>query len=71
MKKKKYLIPHLLGDTHQGEAARCEGNTNAKTQDGTSQTAELYTPEQAWNKLDKPLVAFKCKTIFDVRPQLQ
>ncbi|SUC40915.1 lipoprotein [Proteus mirabilis] len=32
MKKKNTLIPHLLGDTHQGEAARCEGNTNAKTQ---------------------------------------
>lgn len=67
--KEKYLIPHLLGDTHQGEAARCEGNTNAKTQDGTLQTAELYTPEQAWIKLGKPLVALNAN-YFDVRPQL-
>lgn len=63
------IIPHLLGDTHQGEAARCEGMQNARTSDGTLEQAELYTPQQAWLKLDKPMVAFNAN-YFDVRPQL-
>lgn len=64
----QYLTPHLLGDTHIGDAARCEENQNAVTADGTLQFAELYTPEQAWQRLDRPLVALNAN-YFDTRPQ--
>ncbi|EMN4128673.1 phosphodiester glycosidase family protein [Providencia vermicola] len=65
----KYIIPHLLGDTHKGEAARCEGTASARTSDGTLEYAELYNPDEAWLKLEKPLVALNAN-YFDVRPQL-
>lgn len=67
--KSPNIIPHLLGDTHKGEAARCEGMPNARTTDGTLEQAELYSPQQAWLKLDRPLVAFNAN-YFDVREQM-
>ncbi|MDH5858249.1 phosphodiester glycosidase family protein [Lampropedia aestuarii] len=65
----QFMTPHLLGDTHQGDAARCENNPNARTSSGELQKAELYTPEQAWKLLNRPLVALNAN-YFDTRPQL-
>lgn len=65
----QYIAPHLLGDTHQGDASRCENNGNAKTADGTLLEAEMYTPDQAWEKLERPLVALNAN-YFDTREQL-
>ncbi|EJD6080715.1 hypothetical protein AB7360_03700 [Providencia alcalifaciens] len=63
----RYVYPHLLGDTHEGEAERCEYNVYA-TVSGEHQDAEIYTPHEAWNKLDQPLVALNAN-FFDVRRQ--
>lgn len=67
---RQFLTPHLLGDTHQGDAARCENNPNARlAANGELQQAEIYTPDQAWQLLNKPLVALNAN-YFEIRPQL-
>ncbi|EPL9569503.1 hypothetical protein MMK73_001563 [Providencia rettgeri] len=69
--RKKYVYPHLLGDTHTGDAARCEQNPLAITQqDNLLQQAETYIPSEAWLKLNKPLVVMNAN-FFDMRKQKQ
>lgn len=65
--RQRYVFPHLLGDTHEGSAARCERNVYA-TVDREHQDAEIYTPYEAWKELDGPLVAMSAN-FFDVRRQ--
>lgn len=63
------LSPRLLVDTHQGYQARCERTPGARTADGLSQSAETYTPVQAWQVLGQPSIAVNAN-FFDVRKQL-
>ncbi|KVD74072.1 hypothetical protein WS62_06220 [Burkholderia sp. ABCPW 14] len=58
----------LLPDLHQGPEKRCEDNPKAIASDGTRETAELYTPVEAWGALSKPSVIFNAN-YFDVRDQ--
>ncbi|EPG7577189.1 phosphodiester glycosidase family protein [Providencia rettgeri] len=63
----RYVYPHLLGDTHEGTASRCEHNVYAVVE-YKHQNAEVYTPYEAWQELDSPLVALSAN-FFDVRKQ--
>ncbi|BBU99163.1 hypothetical protein AB6H26_01855 [Providencia hangzhouensis] len=63
----RYVYPHLLGDMHKGKSERCEYNVYA-TVDYQHQNAEIYTPYEAWQELDGPLVALNAN-FFDVRKQ--
>ena len=64
-------FPSLLGDRNIAAdgSNRCENNPSAKIADGTLQTAELYTPAEAYSRLDKPDFIVNAN-YFDVRPQL-
>ncbi len=62
------LAPRLLVDTHQGAQARCERTPGARTAEGLPQSAETFTPQQAWQLLGQPTIAVNAN-FFDVRPQ--
>lgn len=60
----------LFGDTHKGQAARCENTPYAQTTSGVLEQAELYTVDQLWkDKMLSPDILFNAN-YFDVRPQL-
>ncbi len=62
------LAPHLLVDTHSGRQSRCERTAGARTHEGLPQSAEIYTPRQAWQLLGQPTVAVNAN-FFDIRGQ--
>jgi hypothetical protein len=62
------LNARLLDNVSEGPEARCEGNADARTEDGTAQTAEVYGPVAAWNRMGQPAVLINTN-FFDVRPQ--
>jgi hypothetical protein len=62
------LQPHLLVDSHQGDQARCENNTGARTSEGLMQASEIYAPLQAWQRMGQPTIAINAN-FFDVRGQ--
>ena len=63
----KTLVPHLLPDNHTGDQARCEHNPKAKAAaDGTLENAELYTPADAWTKMNSPDIMINAN-YFDTR----
>ena len=62
------LAPRLLVDTHQGYQARCERTPGARTAEGLAQSAETYSPVQAWQVLGQPAIAINAN-FFDVRSQ--
>ncbi|THJ31055.1 phosphodiester glycosidase family protein [Lampropedia aestuarii] len=66
---RQFVVPHLLGDTHEGDAARCEGNPNAVTSDGTKQIAEILTVSEAWNKMSNDALLLMNANYFDTRAQ--
>lgn len=62
------LAPRLLADSHTGYQARCEQDPRARTGEGLWQSAEIYTPIQAWQALGQPTIAINAN-FFDVRGQ--
>ncbi|AMO58956.1 lipoprotein LprO [Mycolicibacterium phlei] len=62
------LAPRLLVDSHRGFQARCERDPRARTSEGLMQSAEVYTPLQAWQALGAPTIAINAN-FFDVRGQ--
>ncbi|MGF6805093.1 hypothetical protein OKW30_000219 [Paraburkholderia sp. Clong3] len=66
------IFPVLLGDRNSAAdgSNRCENNPSAKTvADGTPQTAEIFTPSEAYSRLKDPEFMINAN-YFDVRPQL-
>ncbi|MBB3038633.1 phosphodiester glycosidase family protein [Hoyosella altamirensis] len=62
------ITGRLLLDAHGG-SARCAGNPNAQTADGTVQQSALFTAREAWDALERPAILINTN-FFDVRPQL-
>ncbi|QIG04917.1 hypothetical protein [Proteus sp. ZN5] len=54
----QFVTPHLLGDRHRDISGICELAQNNYPINDWSRIAEMYSPEAAWFRMQKPMIVF-------------